>query len=46
MKRKQKPTKKGQICKNYEKWFYENWLFEEERRFEENKNRYEEKIVY
>ena len=32
VKRKQKPTKMGQICKNHE-----NRLFQEERPFEENK---------
>ena len=36
-KRKQKPIKKGQTCKTHENWFYENWLFQEERPFEENK---------
>ena len=29
--------KKGQICKIHENWFYENWLFQEERPFEEKK---------
>ena len=37
VKRKQKPTKKGQIYKNHWNWFYEYWLFQEERPFEENK---------
>ena len=37
LKRKQKPTKKVQIYKNHENWFCENWLFREERPFEENK---------
>ena len=37
VKKKEKPTKKGQICKNHENWFFENWLFQEERAFEENK---------
>ena len=45
VKRKQKPTEKGQICKNHENWFYENWLFQEQRPFEE-KNRYKEQIVF
>ena len=37
-------TKKWQICKNHEYWFYENWLFKEERPFEEKK-RYEEQSL-
>ena len=37
VKRKQKPTKNRQICKIQENWFYENWLFQEERPFEEKK---------
>ena len=44
VKRKQKRTKKGQICKNHENWFYENWLFQEERSFEENKTVMESKL--
>ena len=28
---------KGQICKNHENWFYENWLFQEEKICKENK---------
>ena len=36
---------KGQIYKNHENWFYENWLFQEERPSEE-KNRYEEQNVF
>ena len=27
----------GQTYKNHENWFYEKWLFQEERPFEENK---------
>ena len=46
MKRKQKPTKNGQICKNHESWFYENCLFQEERAFEENKNCYKEQFAF
>ena len=37
VKRKQKTTKMSQIYKNHENWFYENWLSQEERPFEENK---------
>ena len=46
VKRKQKPTKEGQICKNHQKWFYENWLFQEERPFEENKTVIKSKLYF
>ena len=39
VKREQEPTKKGHICKNHESWFYENWLFQEERPFGEKKHK-------
>ena len=29
VKREKKPTKKGQICKEHENWFYENCFFQE-----------------
>ena len=29
--KRKKPPKKGRIRKNHENWFYENWLFQEER---------------
>ena len=37
MKRKQKPTKKREICKYHENWFHGNWFFEEKIPFEEIK---------
>ena len=46
MKRKQKPTKKGQICENHENWFYENLLFQEEIPFEENKTVMKSKLYF
>ena len=46
MKRKQKPTKKGQKCKNHENWFYENWLFQEDNLFEENKTVIKSKLYF
>ena len=45
-KKKQKPTTKGQICKNHENWFYENWLFQEERPIEENKTVMKSKLYF
>ena len=44
--KKQKPTKKGPICKNHENWFYENWLFQEKRPFEENKTVTKSKLYF
>ena len=44
VKRKQKPTKKLQICKNHENWIYENWLFQEERQFEEQNHYWEQNV--
>ena len=44
--KKQKPTKKGQTCKNHENVFYENWLFQEERPFEENKTVMRSKLYF
>ena len=46
VKRKQKPTKKWQICKNHENWFYEKWLFQEERPYEENKAVMKRKLYF
>ena len=46
VKRKQKPTKKGQICKNHENWFYENCLFQKDRQFEENKTVMKSKLYF
>ena len=46
VKRKQKPTKKRQNCKNHNNWFYENWLFQEERPFEENRTAMKRKLYF
>ena len=46
VKRKEKPTKKGQICKNLESWFDENCLFQEERPFEKNKTVMKSKLFF
>ena len=41
-----KLQKKGQICKNQANWFYENWLFQEEIPFEENKTVMKSKLYF
>ena len=45
MKRKNL-QKEGQICKNIESWFYEKWLFQEERPIEENQTFMKNKLYF
>ena len=38
--------KRGKYAKNHQNWFYENWLFQEERPFEENKTVMKSKFYF
>ena len=46
VKKKTETYQKGQFCKNHENWFYENWLFQEETPFEENKTVMKSKLYF